>query len=213
MQEQANIIQAYNKAAEKYAEKFIDELKAKHFDRMLLKDFAEENISAGKMIDLGCGPGQTTSFLYHCGVRDIVGTDIAPAMMQVAKKINPQLHFEIADMLHLPYADRSFGSAIAFYSIVHFSYPQVKAALTEIQRVLKTGGRLLLSFHIGNEMVHLDHFLEQEVNMNFYFFDVEKVLALLVESGFEATDIMQRYHYPAIEYASRRAYIRAKKLR
>ena len=211
MQEQANIIQAYNKTAEKYAEKFIDELKAKHFDRMLLKDFAEENAAAGKMIDLGCGPGQTTDFLYHCGARDIVGTDISPAMIQVAKKINPEMHFQMADMLCLDYADGSFGSAIAFYSIVHFTYPQVKVAFEEIQRVLKPGGRFLFSFHIGNEMIHLDHFLEQEVNMDFYFFDVEIILGLLKESGFEATDIMQRYPYAGVEYASQRAYIQARK--
>ncbi len=39
MQEQKNIIECYNKTAENYAEKFLNELDQKHFDRMLLTAF------------------------------------------------------------------------------------------------------------------------------------------------------------------------------
>ncbi len=65
MQEQKNIIHCYDKTAKNYADKFINELSHKHLDRILLKLFASKNLDKGKLIDLGCGPGQTTKYLSY----------------------------------------------------------------------------------------------------------------------------------------------------
>jgi 2-polyprenyl-3-methyl-5-hydroxy-6-metoxy-1,4-benzoquinol methylase len=77
MQEQKNIIDCYNKTATNYAEKFIHELDNKHLDKILLKAFIAENNHKGKLIDLGCGPGQTTKFLFDNGHTNIIGTDLS----------------------------------------------------------------------------------------------------------------------------------------
>src|SRR6476620_981006 len=135
MQQQTAIIDCYNKAAEAYAARYSDELEKKHFDRIILETFAR-NHSAVKAIDLGCGPGQTTKFLFDHGVQDIVGTDIAPGMIAAAKNLYPGLAFEAADMLSLPYPPGSFDLALAFYAIVHFDYEQAGRAFREIRRVL-----------------------------------------------------------------------------
>jgi len=42
-------------------------------------------------------------------------------------------------------------------------------------RVLKAGGQLLLSFHIGDEIVHPDEFLGQPNSMDFFFFQPQHV--------------------------------------
>jgi SAM-dependent methyltransferase len=194
-----NIIDCYNKAAKNYANKFIDELNKKHFDRLLLQAFAKEN--------LGCGPGQTTAFLFNLGFTNIVGTDVAPGMIDVAKEINPQLNFEVADMLKLHFDAHSFGSAIAFYAIVHFTYEELATAFNEIKRVLIKGGQCLFSFHVGDQIVHHDIFLEQKVDINFHFFDTQKVVELLTVIGFTIIDVIERQLYTAIEYPSKRAYI------
>ncbi len=210
MQVQKNIIECYNKTAKNYADKFIDELSHKHLDQVLLSAFASENRDKGKLIDLGCGPGQTTKYLADCDWKDILGVDLSPEMVKVAKEINPQLNFETADMLNLPYADKTFGAAIAFYSIVHFDHAQIKIAFREINRILAVNGQFLFSFHIGDNPVHLDEFLDQQVNIDFYFFQPIKIIELLTETGFEIIDSFEREHYPS-EYPSKRAYIWAKK--
>ena len=79
MQEQRDIIDCYDKTANNYADKFIDELTKKHLDRILLKSFAAENFNKGKLIDLGCGPGQTTKYLSECGLTEI-GFEIIDAI-------------------------------------------------------------------------------------------------------------------------------------
>jgi SAM-dependent methyltransferase len=207
MKAENNIIDCYNKTAENYAGKFIDELNKKHFDRLLLQAFASENKAKGRMLDLGCGPGQTTRYLADAGIKDITGTDLAPRMIEVAKKINPKLAFETADMLSLSYADASFGSAIAFYAIVHFDYNQLETAFSEVKRVLKTGGDFLFSFHVGNNTVHLDQFLDHDVNIDFHFFETPRVLDLLAKTGFDMVDCIERQPYKEVEYPSTRAYI------
>ncbi len=137
---------------------------------------------------------------------DIVGTDISSEMVTVAKSINPHLHFDTADILNLKYSDNFFGSAIAFYSIVHFDYDQIKTAFKEIKRVL-TGNDSSFSFHIGDNIVHLDNFLDHQVNINFYFFETSRIKNLLVEVGFEIIDMIEREPYENVEHLSKRAYI------
>ncbi|MBK9331875.1 MAG: class I SAM-dependent methyltransferase [Ignavibacteria bacterium] len=213
MQDQKNIIECYDKTAENYADKYIGELSHKRLDRLLLSSFAAENVNSGKLLDLGCGPGQTTKYLYDCGMTDILGVDISAKMIKAAKKINPKVSFETADMLNLKYPDKSFGSAVAFYSIVHFDYEHVNKAFKEINRVLNNTGQLLITFHTGEEKVHIDSFLDHTVNIDYYFFDTNKIVNLLRETGFEIQDVMERQPYKDVEYPSRRAFVWAKKIK
>ena len=164
------IISCYNSTANAYAAELFDELSHKPLDRLLLKQFAEENKDRGKMIDLGCGPGQTTRFLADNGVTDILGTDISSAMISKAKELSPALEFQIADMLSLDFPDGHFAAALAFYAIVHFDNNQLAAAFAEIHRVLQASGRFLFSFHIGTEVIHRDEFFGEKVDIDFYFF-------------------------------------------
>ena len=174
MQEQINIIECYNKTAENYADKFLNELDHKHFDRIILMAFCEQNRKKGQLIDLGCGPGHTTYFIYKCGLENVICTYLSDEMVKVAKLHNPKINFEQADLLNLKYKENTLGSAIAFYAIVHFDYSQIKTALTEVHRILVDKGEFMFSFHIGNEIVHLDNFLDKEVNIKFQFFEVDR---------------------------------------
>ncbi|MGP8215700.1 MAG: class I SAM-dependent methyltransferase [Bacteroidia bacterium] len=204
---QKEVIDCYNKTADKYAENLFDELSKKPFDRLILTQFAKENKVKGKIIDLGCGPGQTTRFLYEQGMKNIIGTDISSGMIQKAKSLNPGIEFEVADMLKLAYPDKSFGSAIAFYAIVHFTEAELKTAFSEVRRILKDGGQFLFSFHTGNEIIHRDDFFDVPVNIDFYFFETEKILRLVKDTGFKIKDAIERYPYPDVEHSSKRAYI------
>ena len=202
-----NVIDCYDKTAKNYAKKFLNELEHKHLDRILLKAFAEENKTKGKLIDFGCGPGQTTNFLFETGVNDLIGTDISPKMISEAKKINPAIKFEVADMLNLNYENSTFGSAIAFYAIVHFTMEQLLKAFMEINRILIPGGQFLFSFHVGTGTIHHDVFLDEKVNIDFYFFETEKVIDLLKNNGFAIIDVIERQPYKDVEYPSKRAYV------
>jgi SAM-dependent methyltransferase len=208
---QQQIIECYNKTAGKYADALFDELLHKPFDRLILSEFGKENRSKGKIVDIGCGPGQTTRFLHQQGLMNIIGTDISPGMIEKARVLNPGIEFEVADMLKLQYPNNVFSSAIAFYAIVHFTETELKKAFAETYRVLDDDGQFLFSFHIGNEIIHRDDFFDVPVNIDFYFFETEKILNLVREAGFKIIEAIERYPYPDIEHPSKRAYIWVKK--
>ena len=211
MQSNEKIINCYNQVADNYAAERSDELSKKHFDRLLLKEFAVVSKDKGRCADFGCGPGQTTKFLYDHGLKDIIGVDISSGMIDAAQRLFPKIKFETGDLLNVSYASNYFGSALAFYAIVHFTYDQIKIAFNEVNRVLKKGGQFLFSFHVGNETVHFDKAKDIDVDIDLYFFQTEKIIDLLHATGFEIIDAVERYPYEGVEYASKRAYVLAEK--
>jgi SAM-dependent methyltransferase len=200
---------AYDAVAAPYADRFCGELEHKPLDRDLLRRFADEVRGRSPVYDLGCGPGQTTAFLHAHGV-SVTGIDLSAALIQEARRRNPEIHFQQGDMLALSVADASAAGLVAFYAIVHFSRDQLAIALAEMRRVLLPGAPLLLAFHVGNETVHVHEFLGRSVSLDFVFFPSEEVAAALRTAGFGGIEITERDPYPGVEFPSRRAYIRAR---
>ncbi|CAN5335369.1 class I SAM-dependent methyltransferase [soil metagenome] len=203
---------SYDRVAEDYAKQFRDEMDKKPFDRKMLDWLAEKVGGSGVICDMGCGPGQIARYLHTQGVK-VCGVDLSPAMVQQAQDLNPDIPFQRGDMLALAnVADNSYGGIAAFYSIVHIPRQKVVRALQELKRVLRPKGVLLLTFHIGQEIKHLDEWWGKEVSLDFLFFETEEVKSYLAEAGFELEEMIVRDPYPeTVEYQSRRAYMFAKK--
>jgi SAM-dependent methyltransferase len=211
MQSTEKIIKTYNATAESYAATRIDELSNKPLDRLLLNEFARLNKDLGVCADFGCGPGQTTKFLFDAGVTNIIGVDISPGMVKVASGIFPYIKFEAGDLLGLPYSANHFASAVAFYAIVHFDYDQIDKAFKEINRVLKSDAHFLFSFHVGDETVHFDKANDIDVDIDLHFLQTDRILELLRNNQFRIIDAIERLPYPEVEYATKRAYVWAQK--
>jgi SAM-dependent methyltransferase len=203
---------SYDRVAENYAKQFRDEIDKKPFDRKMLDWLAEKVGGLGVICDMGCGPGQIARYLHSKGVK-VCGVDLSPAMVQQAQGLNTDIPFQRGDMLALnDVADNSYGGIAAFYSIVHIPRQKVVQALQELKRVLRPKGMLLLTFHIGQEIKHLDEFLDKEVSLDFIFFETEEVKSYLAEAGFELEEAIERDPYSEeVEHQSRRAYIFARK--
>jgi len=202
---------SYDRVAEEYVRHLADELRHKPFDRELLERFAKTVRDAGPVCDLGCGPGHVARFLKEHGVT-VCGMDLSPAMVEQARKLNPGMEIRVGDMRALDVPDESWAGIAAFYAIVNLPPDEVRQALREMWRVLRPGGRLLMSFHIGDEMTHVDDLWGCAVSLDFYFFRPQWIEAGMRSAGFEIERVLEREPYsPEIEYQSRRAYIFARK--
>jgi SAM-dependent methyltransferase len=200
---------AYDVACEAYAQKFINELDHKPLDRQLLKEFAAI-IGAGRpVLDIGCGPGHTTAYLTALGLM-ATGVDLSPKMIERAAGIFPQSRFVVGDFFALPYETSSIAGILAFYCIVHLTPAQLVPAFSEMFRVLSGGSVLLLSFHVGSEVVHAENFLDTDAVLDFTFFEPFQVEAALRTAGFDPIDVRIRQPYDA-EYSSKRCYVFARK--
>ena len=200
----------YDAVAREYAQTFADELAHKPFDREMLRRFARLVPGRRPVCDLGCGPGQTTACLSELGVT-VYGVDISRPLLVEARRLHTQLEFAQGDMLSLPFADGSLGGIVAFYAIVHFSREELAAALGEMARVLHRAGALLLSFHIGDETIHVGEFLGKRVSVDFVFFPTDEVVKAIAQAGMVVAEVVERDPYPEVEYQSRRAYVFARK--
>jgi len=201
---------SYDEVAASYADHFSSELDHKPFDRSWLDRFAALTRGRGRVYDLGCGPGQVAAALHARGV-DVAGADLSPGMVAQARRLHPAIPFERQDMLALTLSPDSLAGVVAFYAIVHFTLDEVEVTAREICRVLQPGGFLLLSFHIGEETVHIDAFLEHPVSMDFAFFQPDDIISRLGVAGLRVEEVTMRYPYPEVEVATKRAYILATK--
>jgi len=209
----SDVRSGYDLVAGEHARRIYDELKNKPLDRRLLDRFAESVRQAGVACDLGCGPGQIARYLHECGIQ-VCGMDLSAGMVARARQLNPGIEFHPGDMRALPVNDNSWAGIAAFYAIVHLPPCDLVQALHEMLRVLVPGGRLLLSFHIGEDTSQVEDLWGSGAALEFHFFRLESVTGYLREAGFEIEEIIEREPYaPEVEYQSRRAYIFAQKPR
>ena len=202
---------SYDHIAEEYTRRIAGELEHKPLDRMLLDEFAGRLKGAGRVCDLGCGPGHVARYLYDRGV-DVFGIDLSPGMIEQARKLNPVMEFQQGNMLALEVEDGAWAAIVAFYSIVHIPKTDILQALREMFRVLNPGGLLFLAFHIGLEVLREENLWGQEVSLDLVFYARKEVERYLGFAGFAIEDSLERNPYaPEVEYQSRRAYIRAYK--
>ena len=206
-----NIIEnMYDTVAKEYAIRFLNEHQNKPKDQEILSQFSKEVYGKKEIWDFGCGCGQTTKYLTDLGVK-ISGLDLSQKMLDQAKLLYPNINFKKGNILKLDFNNNSIDAIVSFYSIVHFTKEQVKLAFEEIYRVLQPNGLFLFTYHIGKEIIHLDEFLNQKIDIDFMFHETNFILNCLKESGFKNIEIIQREPYKGIEFESQRAYIFAKK--
>ena len=103
------------------------------------------NIPAGGIaLDVGCGPGNVTASLARAAGPDglALGLDLSEAMLAraVRAEAGPQVGFLRADAQLLPLRDETVDAAVSI--AVLQLVPDPAAALAEMARVLRTGGRL-----------------------------------------------------------------------
>jgi ubiquinone/menaquinone biosynthesis C-methylase UbiE len=97
----------------------------------------------GPVLDAGCGDGYASCKLAASGYK-VEGVDIAGEMIQLARQQAGDLpvRFQQADVNRLPFSDHSFAGILCI-NVVEFTESPL-AALTELHRVLKPEGALVL---------------------------------------------------------------------
>jgi SAM-dependent methyltransferase len=202
----SNVQTSYDLVADEYVRRIFDELDHKPLDRDLLDRLAALVRNVGPVCDMGCGPGHVARYLHGRGV-PVVGVDLSQAMVHHARTLNPGIEFTQGDMRSLDIEGGTWGGIAAFYSIIHIPRPAVVAVLGEMKRVLRPGGWLLLAFHIGDGVLHLDEWWGQQVSVDFHLFRPDEMTGFLKDAGFQVAKIVEREPYPDVEHPSRRAYI------
>jgi demethylmenaquinone methyltransferase / 2-methoxy-6-polyprenyl-1,4-benzoquinol methylase len=93
------------------------------------------------ILDLAAGTGTSTHPFAKAGAT-VIPADISEGMLAVGKQRQPDLSFVNADALALPFADETFDAVTISFGLRNVE--NVPAALAEMYRVTKPGGRIVI---------------------------------------------------------------------
>ena len=104
-------------------------------------------LASGRVLEIACGTGG--NFRYYRRDAAVVAADMSEAMLSVARRRAGRLGlhacFAIMDGERLAVGDRSFDTVLSTLTLCTF--PDPVAALREMSRVCREGGRVLLLEH------------------------------------------------------------------
>jgi demethylmenaquinone methyltransferase/2-methoxy-6-polyprenyl-1,4-benzoquinol methylase len=93
------------------------------------------------VLDLAAGTGTSSVPFAEAGAQ-VVSVDMSLGMLTEGRKRNPELSFVAGDALALPFADDAFDAATISFGLRNVQ--DTHGALTELLRVVKPGGRLVI---------------------------------------------------------------------
>jgi ubiquinone/menaquinone biosynthesis C-methylase UbiE len=141
----------------------------------------------GEVLEVAVGTGRNLPF-YPDGIR-LTGIDFSPAMLEVARTRAAELGRDIdlreADAQALPFPDASFDTVVCTLGLCGF--PDDRAAIAEMHRVLRPNGTLLLLDHIGShhKLIHLGQRLLEKLTVRMLGdYQTRRPLPLVEQAGF-----------------------------
>lgn len=175
---------AYDTVAQDYARLLDGALADAPWDRAVLAVFAElvTRDGLGPVADVGCGTGRVTGHLHGLGL-DVLGIDLSPGMLAVARRTLPALRFVEGSMTALDLPDAGLGGLLAWYSLIHVPPGGVPAVLAELHRVLAPGGQLLLAFQVGDGTRRLEQAYGHAVSLDAHRMQPDRLAGQLAEAG------------------------------
>jgi SAM-dependent methyltransferase len=111
------------------------------------------------VLECGCGPGNLWAKSLERLPTDLslTLTDLSPGMVETARANLdgrlPHVRFQVADIQELPFEDASFDVVVANHMLYHV--PDLAQGLSEVQRVLRPGGRFFAATNGGRHMQEL----------------------------------------------------------
>jgi SAM-dependent methyltransferase len=128
-------------AAETYERVLVPAL----FDRWVQPILEAGDVGEGdRVLDVACGTGvvarQAVAVVGDSG--HVVGVDIDGAMLDVARRFEPQVEWTIGDATELPFGDESFDVVVCQAGLMFFS--DQEKAVGEMRRVLRADGRAVV---------------------------------------------------------------------
>jgi ubiquinone/menaquinone biosynthesis C-methylase UbiE len=150
--------------------------------------------SHDRVLDIGFGGGVSLGMMAEkVPSGRVYGVDLSEDMVRGAKKRfgrlirQGRMEVKIGDVARLPYDNETFDKVATINTIYFWSDPI--GILTEIRRVLKPGGRLVVGFRSREKMEAMRMFLQ-----GFTPYTPEEIRDLLVQARFQEVGVDRHDH-------------------
>lgn len=130
----------YNKIATMYMEQR-GRLRSEKYVRQLLKYLPKQST----VLDLGCGGGAPVDDLLLKAGHRVIGIDLSPKMIEMARKLCPRGQYLVGDIRELSEGEYSVQVVVSFYTFFHIPREEQARLLKTIASFLPKGGILLIT--------------------------------------------------------------------
>ena len=147
----------YESSADDYSKMMDREIELPVYKDMLGRLYGEISDMPGILLDTACGSGHMLKLFNteYDSERSIIGIDISPRMVAIAKKrLGKNAMVLLGDMRVIPEIKKdTVAAVINFFAIHHLDTDGIHEALLEWHRVLVAKGRLLIAAWEGNGII------------------------------------------------------------
>ncbi|MEO8088056.1 MAG: class I SAM-dependent methyltransferase [Bacteroidota bacterium] len=143
MDRSQNSISVFDKHAKLYADKFMNvDLYGETLDAFceaIKKDNPE-------ILEVACGPGNITKYLLNKRPDfKLLGTDLAPNMLEIAKSNNPTVEFQLMDARDITKLEKKFDAIMCGFCFPYFTKEETLKFIADASAILKTRGVFYIS--------------------------------------------------------------------
>lgn len=181
--------ETWNKIASLYQDKFMDlDLYNDSYD-FICSSILKSNAT---ILEIGCGPGNITKYLLSQRPDyDIFGIDIAPNMIELAKKNNPTARFATMDIRNINEIQTKFDGIICGFCLPYLSQVDCQKLISDSYNLLNENGLIYISFVEGDPAK--SHFQVSSSGDRSYFnyHDLTDLKNQLIENEFDNITIFK----------------------
>ncbi|MBL7719634.1 MAG: class I SAM-dependent methyltransferase [Flavipsychrobacter sp.] len=183
----------FNLRAREYQEKFMDTSLYHHTFRA----FCDYILKHGAhILELACGPGNITQYLIAARPDfQLLCTDIAPQMLELAKANNPSANYQLLDCRDIGKLTQQFDGIMCGFVLPYISRKEAAKLIADTAKLLHPGGVLYLSTMEGDYDMSGMQTNSYGDEVQVYYHDAEWLSQNLRRYHFTVTDI-QRFDSP-----------------
>lgn len=101
------------------------------------------DVRGKEILCVGCGSGEECIKLVELGAKRVIGIDLSPALIEIAKKSYPQIEFYVADMEQMEFDNISFDIIVSNLTM-HY-VPKWSKTLEKMKKILKSAGEIIIT--------------------------------------------------------------------
>ncbi|MBL7892700.1 MAG: class I SAM-dependent methyltransferase [Bacteroidia bacterium] len=199
MEKDKETFETWNKIASLYQEKFMDlELYNETYD-FVCSAISDDN---AKIADIGCGPGNISKYLLAKRPSfNLYGIDIAPNMVELAKRNNPNANFDVMDCRNIGKLHEKFDGIICGFCLPYLSHTEGEKLIADCSQLLNGDGIFYISFVEGDLSKSGYQVGSSGDRIFFYYYNLNMLQTLLMDNDLEELRVF-KLQYKRSEAAS-----------
>lgn len=188
--------QTWNKLANIYQEKFMDlDLYNETYD-FFCDNIVQENAN---ILEMGCGPGNITRYLLSKRPDfRIFATDVAPNMIELARRNCPEAKFAVMDARDISQLSEKYDGIVCGFCLPFLTPVDVEKLVTDCAQLLNENGVIYISFMDDNPEKSDFKTGSTGDKVFFHFHLLETLQSLIQKSDFAESKVF-RVEYPRPE--------------